>query len=175
MSKKQKVAIIIDHLYQDSEVTSPHEELLKSGFEVDVIGFNSNEIYEGKKGAKVKSNKSINEVSSKDYIGLVIPGGWAPDKMRMNEKMISLIKEMNSDSKPISSICHGGWMLVEADIIKGKKVTSYKAIKTDMKNAGANWVDEEVVIDGNIITSRTPDDLPAFNREFIKALSKVAV
>ena len=173
MSKK--VAILIDHLFQDLEVTEPKKELEKNGYSVDVIGFQSGEEYIGKNGAKVKSNKSINDVSSKDYDGVVIPGGWAPDKMRMNEKMVRLVQEINRAQKPIASICHGGWMLAEADIIKGKKVTSYKAIKTDLKNAGASWLNEEVVIDGNLITSRTPDDIPAFNRELIKALSKVTV
>lgn len=170
---KQKVAIIIDKLFQDSEVTSPLEELKKAGYEVDVIGFESGVDYVGKNGAVVKSNKSIDEVKSSDYAGLVIPGGWAPDKMRMNEGMVKLTQEINSAGKPIASICHAGWMLVEADIIKGKKVTSYKAIKTDMKNAGGNWVDEEVVVDGNLVCSRTPDDLPAFNRELLNLLSKV--
>ena len=171
MSKK--VAILIDQLFQDSEVTDPREDLKKTGYEVDIIGTKANEEYVGKKGVKVKSNKSIDEVKANDYEGVVIPGGWAPDKMRMNEKMVKFIQDLNKAKKPVASICHGGWMLAEADIIKGKTVTSYKAIKTDLKNAGANWVDKEVVIDGNLITSRTPDDIPAFNRELLKALSKV--
>lgn len=167
----KKIAILIDHLFQDSEVTSPLEELTKSGFTVDVIGMAKGVEYEGKKGTKIKSNYSIDEVFSKDYVGLIIPGGWAPDKMRMNEKMVTFTKEMNLQKKPIASICHGGWMLAEADIIKGKKLTSYKAIKTDLTNAGGNWIDEEVVVDGNLITSRTPDDLPAFNKALIQALN----
>ena len=172
MANNQKVAILIDHLYQDSEVTEPKKELEKAGFVVDVIG-QSIEEYVGKKGAKVKSNKTIDSVSAKDYAGLVIPGGWAPDKMRMNEKMVKFTQEINQAKRPIASICHGGWMLAEANIIKGKNVTSYKAIKTDLKNAGANWLDKEVVVDGNLITSRTPDDLPVFCSELIKALSLV--
>ncbi len=171
----QKVAILIEQLFQDSEVTSPQEELIKNGFVVDIIGTNTEEVYEGKRGVKIKANKSIDEINSRDYIGLVIPGGWAPDKMRMNEKMVKFTQEINKAGKPIASICHGGWMLVECDIVKGKKVTSYASIKTDLKNAGAIWVDEVVVVDGNLVTSRKPDDLPEFNKEFVKLLSKVAV
>lgn len=173
MSKK--VAILIDQLFQDSEVIDPQKELQKSGYTVDVIGFKNNDEYVGKKGAKVRSNKSIDEVQAKDYEAVVIPGGWAPDKMRMNAKMVKFVQEINTAKKPIASICHGGWMLVEADVVKGREVTSYASIKTDLKNAGAKWVDKEVVVDGNLITSRTPDDLPAFNRELLKALSKVTV
>lgn len=171
----KKVAILIDHLYQDSEVIDPQERLQKEGYTVDIIGFKNGEVYEGKRGAKVTSTKSIDEVSAKDYEAVVIPGGWAPDKMRMNKKMVKFIQEINNSKKPVASICHGGWMLVEADVVKGKTVTSYQSIQTDLKNAGAKWVDKEVVVDGNLISSRTPDDLPAFCDALIKALSKVAV
>ena len=172
---KQKVAILIDQLFQDSEVTDPKEKLEDAGFTVDVIGPNNQEEYVGKKGTKIKANKSIEEVFSKDYTGLVIPGGWAPDKMRMNEKMVKFIEEINEKNKPIACICHGGSMLVEAGIVKGKKVTSYASIKTDLINAGARWCDKEAVVDGNLITSRTPADLPAFCAEFLKALSLIEV
>ena len=172
---KQKVAILIDQLFQDSEVTDPKEKLEDAGFTVDIIGPNNQEEYVGKKGTKIKANKSIEEVLSKDYIGLVIPGGWAPDKMRMNERMVKLIEEIDGKNKPIACICHGGSMLVEAGIVKGKKVTSYASIKTDLINAGARWCDKEVVVDGNLITSRTPADLPAFCAEFLKALSLIEV
>ena len=175
MAEKKRIAILIDQLYQDSEVTEPKEKAEANGFAVDLIGPNTDEEYVGKKGTKLKANKSIDKVSSKDYIGLVIPGGWAPDKMRMNEKMVKFIEEINAKNKPIACICHGGSMLVESDIVKGKHLTSYASIKTDLINAGARWVDKEVVVDGNLITSRTPSDLPAFCNEFLKALSLVEV
>ena len=175
MPKNQKVAILIDQLFQDSEVTDPKSKLESAGFKVDVIGPNTTEEYVGKKGTKIKADKSIDSVSAKDYVGLVIPGGWAPDKMRMNEKMVKFIFDINSANHPIACICHGGSMLVEADIVKGKKVTSYTSIRTDLINAGARWLDKEVVVDGNLITSRTPADLPAFCAEFLKALSLVGV
>lgn len=175
MAKEQKVAILIDQLFQDSEVTDPKQKLEDAGFQVDIIGPNTHEDFVGKKGAKIKANRSIEEVEAKNYTALVIPGGWAPDKMRMNEKMVKFIEEMNSKNKPIASICHGGWMLVEAGIVKGRKLTSYQSIKTDLINAGARWFDKEVIVDGNLITSRTPADLPAFCAELLKALSFVEV
>ena len=173
MTKDQSVAILIEQLYQDSEVTEPKEKLEGAGFKVDIIGINANEEFVGKKGTKIKSNKSIDEVQAKNYTGIVIPGGWAPDKMRMNEKMVKFVEDINTKNKPIAAICHGGSMLVEADIVKGRKLTSYASIKTDLINAGARWYDKEVVVDGNLITSRTPADLPAFCAEFLKALSLV--
>ena len=175
MPKEQKVAILIDQLFQDSEVTDPKEKVENAGFKVDVIGPNINEEFVGKKGTKIKANKSIEEVSAKDYVGLIIPGGWAPDKMRMNEKMVKFVEEINSKNKPIACICHGGSMLVEADVVKGKRVTSYASIRTDLINAGGRWTDKEVVVDGNLITSRTPADLLVFCSEFLKALSLVEV
>ena len=175
MSKQQKVAILIDQLFQDSEVTDPKDTLEQAGFKAEVIGTNTTEEFVGKKGTKIKADKSIDDVSAKDYIALVIPGGWAPDKMRMNDKMVNFVVEIDAKNKPIACICHGGSMLVEAGIVKGKKVTSYGSIKTDLINAGARWSDKEVVVDGNLITSRTPADLPIFCAELLKALSLVEV
>ncbi|MBI3590449.1 MAG: type 1 glutamine amidotransferase [Candidatus Melainabacteria bacterium] len=175
MSKNKKVAIIVDQLFQDSEVTDPKEKVENAGFKVEIIGPNTTEEYIGKKGTKIKADKSIDDVSAGDYIGLVIPGGWAPDKMRMNIKMVKLIEEINAKNKPIACICHGGSMLVEADVVKGKRLTSYASIRTDLINAGARWSDKEVVVDGNLITSRTPADLPAFCAEFLKVLSLIEV
>ena len=173
MAKDKKIAILIDQLYQDSEVTDPKAKLENAGFKVDVIGPNTTEEYLGKKGTKIKADKSIDGVSPNDYMGLVVPGGWAPDKMRMNEKMVKFVEDINAKNKPIASICHGGSMLVEAGIVKGKRLTSYGSIKTDLINAGARWIDKEVVVDENLITSRTPADLPAFCAELLKVLSLV--
>lgn len=175
MTPVQKIAIIIDQLFQDSEIIDPKEKLENAGFKVDIIGSNTTEEFIGKKGTKIKANKSIEEVSAKDYAGLVIPGGWAPDKMRMNEKIVKFVEEINEKNKPIACICHGGSMLAEAGIVKGRRVTSYASIKTDLINAGARWSDKEVVVDGNLITSRTPADLPVFCAEFLKALTLVEV
>ena len=175
MAKDLKIAILVDQLFQDSEVTDPKEKLNNAGFKVEIIGPNNNEEYVGKKGTKIKADKSIDEVSAKEYVGLVIPGGWAPDKMRMNEKMVRFVQDINAKDKPIGCICHGGSLLIEADIVKGRKVTSYASIKTDLINSGARWSDKEVIVDGNLITSRTPADLPIFCAELLKVLSLVEV
>ena len=174
-AKEKKVAILIDQLFQDSEVTEPKDKLQGAGFKVDIIGPSTQEEFIGKKGTRIKADKSIEQVFAKDYIGLVIPGGWAPDKMRMNEKMVQFVEEINIKDKPIACICHGGSMLIEAGVVKGRKLTSYASIKTDLINAGARWFDKEVVVDGNLITSRTPADLPIFCAELLKALSLVEV
>lgn len=175
MSKNKKIAILIEQLFQDSEVTEPKEKVENAGFKVEIIGPNMNEEYVGKKGTKLKADKSINNASANDYVGLVIPGGWAPDKMRMNQNMVKFVEDINAKNKLIACICHGGSMLVEAGIVRGKRLTSYASIKTDLINAGGRWSDKEVVVDGNLITSRTPADLPAFCAEFLKALSLVEV
>jgi protease I len=103
--------------------------------------------------------------------GIVVPGGWAPDKLRMSEAVLKLVRDLHRAKKPIACICHGGWVLASAGVLRGKTVTSYVAIKDDMINAGANWQDKETVVDGNLVTARKPDDLPAFMREFIALLA----
>jgi protease I len=124
------------------------------------------------KGDKTKVDLELANAKAADYDALVLPGGVAnPDTLRVNEKAVAFIREFAQSGKPIAAICHGPWTLIEAHAVKGKKVTSWPSLKTDLKNAGAEWVDEEVVVDGNLVTSRKPDDLPAFNREFIKLLS----
>ena len=115
-------------------------------------------------------DKRIDEVRASDFEGVVIPGGWAPDKLRLSKKVLDFVKSLYDSGKIVASICHGGWVLVSAGICKGKTLTSYIAIKDDLVNAGAKFVDKEVVRDGNLITSRKPDDLPAFCREIIAAL-----
>jgi protease I len=116
---------------------------------------------------------NADQVSAADFDGMVIPGGYAPDLMRRHPKMVQLVRDFNEAGKLVAAICHAGWMLASAEILQGKTVTSFFAIKDDLVHAGANWVDEEVVVDGNLVTSRKPDDLPAFMRAIIKALQQV--
>ncbi|MFN3821858.1 MAG: type 1 glutamine amidotransferase domain-containing protein, partial [bacterium] len=125
-----------------------------------------------KYGYPVKADRSVYEVKAEDLDGIVIPGGWAPDKLRMSEEILELVREVMRRGKVIACICHGGWVLASADVVRGKRVTSYKAIKDDLIHAGAQWLDEEVVVDGNLITSRKPEDLFAFMRETIRALER---
>lgn len=134
------------------------------------MGSGSAETYTGKPGTEVTVDVNVNQVSASEFDGIVIPGGYAPDKMRRYPKMVQLVRDLHEAGKVVAAICHAGWMLASAEILQGKSVTSVSAIKDDLVHAGAAWVDQEVVIDGNLITSRTPDDLPAFMRAIIHAL-----
>jgi protease I len=136
------------------------------------VGSGSNRTYTGKYGYPIEVHKEAKEIDVSKFDGVVIPGGYAPDVMRRYPEMVSIVKEAHRKGKVIAAICHAGWMLVSAGILKGKKVTGVSAIKDDLVNAGANYLDQEVVRDGNLITSRKPDDLPAFCREMIEALGK---
>jgi protease I len=168
-----KVAFIMDEMFEDSEFKVPYERAKEAGHEPVIIGLEAGKKLTGKKGQeKVTTEKAITEVSPGDFDALVIPGGYSPDKIRSNEMMVSFVKQIFGDEKPVAAICHAGWMLAEADIIKGKTVTSWPSIKTDLINAGAEWVDQEVVEDGNIITSRKPDDLEAFSKAVLSQIEQ---
>lgn len=172
---KRKALIFVDEGFEDSELIYPYYRLQEAGFEVYFIASEANKVYIGKKGISVTSHLSPKNLNIEEYDVIIIPGGRAPDKMRMNKELVALIKEAFNKGKIIAAICHGPQMLIEADIIKGRKVTGYKSISTDLKNAGANFIDAPVVVDGNIITSRKPDDLPYFCKEIINAALKMEV
>lgn len=160
-----KVAFILDNMFEDSEFRVPYDRVKEAGHEPVVIGLERGKDLEGKKGnEKIKTDEAIGAVSADAFDALVIPGGYSPDLIRTNEKMVDLVRRMCGADKPVAAICHGGWMLAEADVLEGKTVTSWPSIKTDLINAGANWVDQEVAEDGNLITSRKPDDLEAFSK-----------
>ena len=166
----KKVAILVENMFNVFEFWYPYYRLKEAGAEVVVVGSGSAEVFTGKPATEAKVDVSAGQVSASDFDGMVIPGGYAPDIMRRYPKMVQLVKEMYEAGKVVAAVCHAGWMLASADILKGKTATSYFSIKDDMVHAGANWVDEEVVVDGNLITSRKPDDLPAFMRAIIAAL-----
>jgi len=168
--KGKKVVIPVENLFNTFEFWYPYYRLKEAGAEVTVVGSGSSETYTGKPGTEVKVNVNIEQVAAADFDGMVIPGGYAPDIMRRYPKMVQLVKDLFESGKVVAAICHAGWMLASAEILKGKTVTSFFAIKDDLVHAGANWVDEEVVVDGNLITSRMPDDLPAFMRAVIDAM-----
>ena len=170
-----KVAFILDQMYEDSEFRVPYDRVKEAGHEPVVIGLEAGKELEGKSdGDKVTTDVAIGEVSSDDFAALVIPGGYSPDKIRTNASMVKLVRDLDQERKPIAAICHAGWMLAEADIIKNRTVTSWPSIKTDLTNAGADWVDQEVVEDGNLITSRKPDDLEAFTKTLLSQLEQRA-
>lgn len=166
----KKVLILVEDLYQELEVWYPYYRLKEEGAEVFFVGTGRSKQYKGKYGYPLDEQKRVEEVSRESYDAVLIPGGYAPDMMRRSEDMIRLVKEAHEKGKVVAAICHGGWMLASAGIVKGKTVTCFSAIKDDLIHAGAKYVDKEVVVNGTLITSRKPDDLPAFCRALIQAL-----
>ena len=164
--KGKKIAIFIEDIFEDLEYWYPYYRMKEEGAEVTVIG-TGKESYKGKNGLSAHEDVSIDKSTPDEYDGLIIPGGYSPDIMRRIKRMVDFVREVHTSGKPIASICHGPWMLASAEIIKGVKITGSLGIKDDLVHAGGIWVDEEVIQDRNIITSRKPEDLPAFCREFI--------
>lgn len=164
------ILILIENEFRDEEAVYPYYRLKEAGYDVKLVGPQKGKEYKGKFGVILKSDLEVSEIKPEDVTAVIIPGGYAPDKMRINKDMVNLVKDIFLQGKVIAAICHGGWMLAEADIVRGKKVTGYKAIATDLKNAGGDYVDSEVVVDGNLVTSRTPDDLPAFCSSILKLI-----
>jgi protease I len=167
----KKVFILVETTYNDLEFWYPYYRLKEAGAEVVVIGPVGGMIYSGKAGLPVKADAGMAEVTAADCDGLIIPGGYAPDHMRRHPAMVQLVKDCVEAGKVVAAICHAGWMLASAGVLKGRTVTAFFAIKDDLVHAGADFVDREVVVDGNIITSRTPDDLPPFMRAIIEKLA----
>ncbi|MBW3588257.1 MAG: type 1 glutamine amidotransferase [Actinobacteria bacterium] len=166
-----KVAFILDEMFEDSEFKVPYDRVREAGHEAVVVGLEKGKTVQGKKGKEsITIEMSAEEADPADFDALVIPGGYSPDKIRTNEKMVAITKNVVDSGKPVAAICHAGWMLAEADVLKGKTVTSVRSIKTDLENAGASWVDQEVVEDGNLITSRKPDDLEAFTKALLSQI-----
>lgn len=144
----------------------------EEGYGVDVVGSKAKETYLGKHGVPIKADLSPEEVNVDEYDAIVIPGGRAPDRMRINRGLVKIVKEAYEKGKVIAAICHGPQMLIEAEILRGKKATCWKSVATDLKNAGATFIDAPAVVDGKIVTSRSPADLPKFCQETIKLLKK---
>jgi len=168
----RRIAILVDQIYQDLEVWYPYYRLREEGAEVVTVAAKAGETYSGKYGYPLAADRSYQQVSAEDFDGVVIPGGYAPDHIRRYGKANELVREMDRQGKLVAAICHAGWVLISAGILKGRRATSFSAIKDDMVNAGALWEDAEVVVDGNLVTSRKPDDLPAFCRAAIEVLSR---
>ncbi|MEB3101754.1 type 1 glutamine amidotransferase domain-containing protein [Ferviditalea candida] len=163
----RKVLIFVEHEFEDLEMWYPILRLREAGITVDLAGLKAQTDYLGKYGIPVTTNLSFEQVKSKDYAGLLIPGGWAPDKLRTYPHVIQIAKDFQRMKKPIAAICHAPWVLISAKIVDGYTMTSFQSLKTDLENAGAAWVDKEVVVDRNMISARMVADLPAFVKEFI--------
>lgn len=168
----KRVLCFVGDIYEDLELWYPKLRLIEEGATVIVAGPEANKVYEGKNGYPCKSDASYNDIEEKDFDGLVIPGGFAPDKLRRDKKVLQLTKQFNDSGKLVAHICHGGWITISAKIMKGYRCTSTPGIKDDIENAGAIWVDESVIIDRNMISSRRPDDLPDFCRAIIEFLAR---
>ncbi|MCF2514466.1 type 1 glutamine amidotransferase [Sphingomonas sp. G124] len=173
-----KVLIMATNRFEESELFGPRERLLDRGAEVTLASLSLDEIMgtvHDEPGKRITPDIFISEATAADYDALLLPGGVGnPDQLRMHEDAVDLIREFANTGKPVAAICHGPWLLVEADVLRGKRATSWKSIRTDLRNAGADVVDEEAVTDGNIITSRKPDDVPAFTNALIKAIEAMA-
>jgi protease I len=167
----KRVAVLAENMYEDLELWYPLIRLREAGAEVSVVAPTAGATYKSKHGLEVKADLSADDAEVERFDAIVIPGGFAPDYMRRSEAMVRFVKDANDQRKVVAAICHAGSMLVSAKVLKGKNVTCYKSIKDDVVNAGGNYVDRAVVRDGDLITSRVPDDLPAFCREIISALS----
>lgn len=163
----KNILMFVDDMYEDLELWYPRLRMIEEGASVLVAGPEKNKVYRGKNGYPCKSDISISDTDSKNFDALIIPGGFAPDKLRRDFKVLSLTKEIFTSGKPVAHICQAGWIPISAGIVEGFTCTSTPGIKDDLINAGAVWVDKPVVVDRNMISSRRPDDLPDFCREII--------
>jgi len=168
----KRVAFLFTEGAEQAEVIQPLEAVKGEGAEVDIVSLEQGEVQmwqHFEEGDTITADRAVADASASDYDALVIPGGVAnPDQMRVDQDAVRFVREFFEQHKPVGLICHGPWMLVEADVARGRRVTSWPSLKTDLANAGADWVDEQVVVDGGLVTSRKPDDLPAFNEKIIE-------
>ena len=166
------IAVLVTDMVEEIELTDPVKAYKEAGHTVDIISNEGNKTINGKNGDEIQADRGIDEVNPQDYDALLVPGGFSPDLLRINPKNGEFAKAIMQDNKPVFAICHGPQFLVETDLLKGRELTSFVSVRKDLENAGATVKDEEVIVDGNLVTSRTPDDLPAFNRESLKLLEK---
>jgi len=170
--KNKKVIALVEHEFEDLELWYPVLRLQEEGADVHFVGDEANKKYIGKFGVPAESAYAFTDIRAEDYDAILVPGGWAPDKLRRYPEVLDFIKVMDKAKKPIGQICHAGWVLISADVLQGKEVTSTPGIKDDMTNAGATWSDEAVVVDGHLISSRRPPDLPPYVMAFADKLAE---
>lgn len=168
----KQVALLATHGFEDSELEKPLEALRAAGAEVVIVSEKSGTIT-GKNGTEILATSSVEDVSADEFDSLMLPGGVEnPDRLRMNETAVEFVRDFFAQHKPVAAICHAPWLLIEAGVVEGRTVTSWPSLKTDLVNAGAHWVDEEVVTDNGLVTSRNPDDLPAFCEKMVEEFAE---
>jgi len=168
--KAPRIAVLVEELYEDLELWYPVMRLREAGAQATIVGTKKGAVYTSKHGYPAKAEAGMSTARASQFDGVIVPGGYAPDKMRRHKAMVKLVSDIDKKGGLVASICHGPWVLAEADVVKGKKFTSVGAIKTDIINAGGKFRDKEVVVDENLITSRTPPDLPAFMKAILAFL-----
>ncbi|MGX8795594.1 type 1 glutamine amidotransferase domain-containing protein [Fusibacter sp. JL298sf-3] len=168
----KKIVIVVDEQAEDLELLYPYYRLQEAGYEVHLAGVEANRSYKGKYGVPYTSDVSFEGVNASEYAGILIPGGWAPDKLRRYERVKTLVQAFHAAKKPIGQICHAGWVTISAGVLQGVQVTSTPGIKDDMENAGALWRDAPVVVDGHFVSSRWPKDLPAYMKAYLECLER---
>ena len=167
----KRIAILAEEGFEDSELIEPMRAMKNAGAKVLILGAGSQQSYKGKRGRiTITVDDTADKVKAEDLDAIIVPGGYAADKMRLHQSMVDLVRKAHNAGKLIAAVCHGPQLLISADIVSGRRVTSWPSIAVDLRNAGAEWVDAPVVQDGNIITARKPADLPRFNKAIIKAL-----
>lgn len=172
MLQNIRVAVLVERDYEDSEFVETMRAMHDAGVKVVVVGSGSQKIYHGKRGkSRARVDMAADQAKAEDFDAVIVPGGYAPDKMRLHQSMIDLVRQAADRGRIVAAICHGPQLLISAGEVRGRRVTSWPSIAVDLVNAGAKWVDEPVVQDGNIITSRKPSDLPRFNKAILRALS----
>lgn len=170
--KEKRVAILVDQLYQEMEVWYPYYRLKEAGMEVHLVGAEAGKNYPSKVGYPAIADRSYSSIQLSEYDGVIAPGGFAPDFIRRHPEATNFVHDMDKAGKLVAAICHGPWVLCSSRMLNGRKATSFFAIKDDVIHAGADWIDAEVVVDRNLVTSRKPDDLPAFCMACIDVLSR---
>lgn len=171
MLEGKRIAILAEEDFEDSELVEPLRAMKNAGARVIIVGSGTKQSYTGKRGsATITADFTADKVKAEDFDAIIVPGGYAPDKMRLHQSMIDLVRRAHDLGKVIAAVCHGPQLLISAGVVRGRRVTSWPSVAVDLQNAGANWVDEPVVEDGNLITSRKPADLPRFNKAIVDAL-----
>lgn len=168
----KRIAMLVEDAFEDVELVGPRDLLRQEGAEVVIVGPKASAQYAGKKGLHLTADIAAGAVKARDFDAVVIPGGYAPDKIRMRHAMVDLVREAVAAGKPVAAICHGPQVLISADVLRGRTLTCWPSIAVDVKNAGGMYVDRPVVEDGNLITSRKPDDIPQFTEAIIRALAR---